>query len=297
MITGSAGLVGSALIHELRARKCVIRTLDLRDPGEGRGDVRDPESVRGALAGCDGVVHLAAVSRVVWGERDPVACRSTNIDGVRTVLDAALAAPVRPWLVFASSREVYGQPVRLPADEETPLAPINTYGRTKAIGERMIDEARDLGLRAAIVRLSNVYGGVADHRDRVIPAFTRAAALGEPLHVEGPDHTFDFTHIRDTVRGIALLVDLLASGESPPPPIHLLTGRPTSLGEAAALAVELARSRSSVREAPPRDYDVARFHGSPARAWELLGWTPQVALRDGLAGMIADLRAEIGGAA
>lgn len=298
LITGSAGLVGSALTRILQARGLVVRTLDLRetDPNR-RGDVRDANTVRRAVSGCAGIVHLAAVSRVIWGERDPVACRSTNIDGLHTVLGAALAAPERPWLVFSSSREVYGQPERLPADEDAPLAPLNVYGRTKERGESMITEAQALGLRAAILRLSNVYGSAADHPDRVVPAFTRAAISGEALRVEGPAHTFDFTHVEDTARGVATVIDLLASGESPPPPIHLLTGQATTLAEVASLAVELAGSRSQIVEGPPRSFDVAQFHGSPARARALLGWSPRVALRDGLAGMIAALRTELGGAA
>lgn len=297
LITGSSGLIGTALAAMLRIRGFTVRCLDLRDAtATGRGDVRDPEAVRRAVAGCAGVVHLAAVSRVIWGERDPVACRSTNIDGTRTVLDAAHAAPARPWIIFASSREVYGQPARLPAGEETPLAPINVYGRTKEAGERMIAEARSHGLRAAVVRLSNVYGSLADHPDRVVPAFARAAVAGAALRVEGSGHSFDFTHVDDTARGVAVLADLLERGESPPPPIQFLTGRPTTLAELAGLAVAQAGGRSEIVEAAPRSFDVAQFWGSPARARELLGWSPQVSLSDGLARLIAAIRGESGGA-
>ncbi len=296
LITGSAGLVGSALAAMLRARGTPVRALDLREATPaGHGDVRDPDAVRRAVSGCAGVVHLAAVSRVIWGERDPVACRSINIDGTRTVLDAALHDPGRPWLLFASSREVYGQPAHLPVEEDLPLAPVNIYGRTKQAGERLIAEGRSRGLRAAVVRLSNVYGSPADHADRVVPAFARAAIAGAALRVEGSGHTFDFTHLDDTVRGIALVAELLERGESPPP-IQLLTGRPTTLGELARLVVDLAGGGSEVVEAAPRSFDVARFFGSPARARELLGWTPQVSLRDGLAGLVAAFRGETGGA-
>lgn len=295
LVTGSAGLVGTALAAHLQRRGLRIRTLDLRDPTHAnRGDVRDPETVRRVISGCSGIVHLAAVSRVIWGEQDPATCRTTNIDGTRLVLDAALGSPARPWVIFASSREVYGQPPRLPVTEDAALAPINVYGHTKVAGERLVSEARSLGLRAAVVRLSNVYGSPADHRDRVVPAFVRAAVRGTQLRVEGPEHTFDFTHVDDTVRGIALLAELLEPGESPPPPIHFLTGQPTTLGELATLAVELAGTRAPIVTAPPRDFDVARFFGDPARARELLGWSPQVSLREGLARFITAVRAEEG---
>lgn len=252
--------------------------------------------VQGALAGCAGIIHLAAVSRVIWGERDPEGCRTTNIGGTRNVLDAALAAAHRPWLIFASSREVYGQPQALPATEHTPLDPINVYGHTKIAGERLVAAACDRGLRGAIVRLSNVYGTTADHHDRVVPAFVRAAVSGQPLKVEGADHTFDFTHVDDTARGIATLAELLAAGQPPPPPIHLLTGIPTTLGELAALAIELAGTRAPVNHAPPRNFDVAYFHGSPERARQLLDWSPRVPLRDGLARLVTAVRAEMEGA-
>jgi len=78
------------------------------------------------------------------------------------------------------------------------------------------------------------------------------------------------------------------------PPVHLVTGRPTTLGELAALAVALAGGKASITEAPPRSFDVARFCGSPERARKLLGWTPRVGLRDGLERLLRDLRPEIG---
>jgi len=298
LITGSAGLVGIALTTHLTARGYRVLSLDVRAADRlSRADVCDPQAVREALRGCTGVIHLAAVSRVIWGERDPELCRTTNIGGTRNLLDAALAAPSRPWLIFASSREVYGQPRTLPATEDTPLDPINVYGHTKVAGEAMVLAARDHGLRGAIVRLSNVYGSPADHHDRVVPAFVRAAVAGQPLRVDGPDHTFDFTHVDDTARGIAMLATHLDHDKPPPPPIHLLTGTATSLGQLAALTVELAATGAVITHAPPRAYDVAQFHGSPERARHLLDWTPRVTLRDGLTRFVAAIRAEQDGAA
>lgn len=293
LLTGSAGLVGTAVAEHLRDRGHLIRSLDLRDP-DAPNDVRDPAAVRRAMSECTGVIHLAAVSRVIWGEQDPDACRATNIGGTRLVLEAVLASSARPWVIFASSREVYGEPQHLPVTEGAPLAPINVYGHTKLAGECLVDEARGLGLRAAVVRLSNVYGSPADHPDRVVPAFVRAAVRGLPLRIDGSDHTFDFTHVDDTARGITLLADLLDRDPSPPPPIHFLTGTPTTLGALATLAVELAGTRAPIVTAPPRSFDVARFFGDPTRARQLLGWSPQITLREGLARFITAIRAEQG---
>ncbi len=290
LITGSEGLVGGALRGLLEARGNEVVGLDLRGAGSEHGDVRVPGRVRDAIAGCRGVVHLAAVSRVAWAERAPDDCRNTNIGGLHNVLEAAAEQPARPWILFASSREVYGQPRRLPATEDAPFSPVNIYGRSKVEGERLVEAARAGGLRTATVRLSNVYGSGLDHADRVVPAFARAAVEGSAIRIDGAECTFDFTHVDDTVRGMVAAIDRLESGETLPP-IHLLTGVPTMLRELAAMAMTIAGRRVPVVEAPPRPFDVSRFHGDPSRARELLGWAPRVGLRDGFARLVRDLRA------
>ena len=286
LITGSEGLIGTALRRSLSVREDRIDGLDLLGAGIERGDVRDPQSVRAAVASCDGIVHLAAVSRVVWGERDPEGCWATNVGGLRNVVQAALESERQPWLIFASSREVYGQPELLPAKEDAPLCPVNIYGRTKVAGEEIVRSAQVAGLRGGIVRLSNVYGSTFDHADRVVPAFARAAVLGEVLHVEGACNLFDFTHIDDTVRGILAIIDLLNDGLPWVAPLHLLTGQPTSLGELAELAVHIAGGSARIEEAPVRSYDVGRFWGDPSRAHDILGWRPNIDLVDGLGWLI-----------
>lgn len=291
LMTGSAGLIGGALRAALELESLEVIGLDLRSHGAERGDIRNEDVVRTAARGCTGVVHLAAVSRVAWGERDPGACLETNVRGTHNVIAAALAQSEPPWLLFGSSREVYGHPETLPVTEEAPLKPVNVYGRSKAEGEAIVMKARERGLRTAILRFSNVYGSVSDHPDRVVPAFARAAVLGAPLRVEGPSRTFDFTHLDDTVRGILGLVRMLSSdGVEAPPAIHLVSGIPTTLGRLAHLAVELAGTPAAAFEVAPRVFDVSRFHGDPSRARALLEWTPRVSVRDGLARLIESFR-------
>jgi UDP-glucose 4-epimerase len=205
------------------------------------------------------------------------------------VLELAQYRPAPPWMIFASSREVYGQADALPVSEDTPLRPVNVYGRSKVTGEQLVDAARR-GMRACVVRLSNVYGCTHDHADRVVPAFSLAAVLGAVLRVDGAGHTFDFTHVDDTTRGIAALVEHLDRGGEPPPPVQFLTGAPTTLGQLASLAISLAGGGSIV-EAPPRSFDVSRFYGSAARAQTLLDWLARISIEDGLARLIEDFRA------
>jgi nucleoside-diphosphate-sugar epimerase len=281
-ITGSEGLIGSALSAALTARGDQVRRLDLRAPtgDEAQGDVRDAERVTRFVEGCDGVVHLAAVSRVVWGEREPERCIATN------VLRAAVDSAAKPWVVFASSREIYGEAAKLPVPEDAPPQPVNVYGRTKIAGETMTLEARERGIRTAVLRFSNVYGSIRDHADRVVPAFCRGAALGLALRVDGSLHTFDFTHLDDTLAGILRTLDVMASGERALPPIHLLTGRPTTLGQLAVMAAAAGRWRSEIHEAPSRNFDVARFCGDPSRSKQLLGWQATRSIEDGVAAFV-----------
>jgi UDP-glucose 4-epimerase len=296
LITGSEGLVGKSLSHHLVENGNDVVHFDLRAlVGQGQGDVRSRHDLEQSMGGCTGIVHLAAVSRVIWGERDPDTCQSTNVGGTKLVLDVAKNLPSKPWVLFASSREVYGEPKTLPVAEDGPLEPVNVYGRSKVAGESMVLEARHEGMRTAVVRLSNVYGSTNDHVDRVIPAFVRGALRGETLRVDGSEHTFDFTHIDDTIRGLTSLIAILVRKEKPlPPPIHLLTGKPTTLGELAILAIDLAGTRATMTEAPPRNYDVGRFYGDPRRARDLLGWEARVPLRDGVARLMSMTKQEMG---
>lgn len=282
------GLVGAKLAMKASDEGWSVSVLDVRDPAQ-RGDVRDAHSVERAISGCVGIVHLAAVSRVIWGEQDPALCWATNVDGTRNILDGAIASPHRPWVVFASSREVYGAQLQLPASEDAPLVPVNVYGRSKVAGEQLVVGARAAGLQTAVVRLSNVYGSSHDHADRVVPAFVRAAVEGSPLRVDDAANTFDFTHVDDVAGGLIAIMRALERGESLPP-LHLVTGQPTSLGGLAALVLELTGSRSAITEAPSRTFDVARFYGDPTRAWDVLSWRAAIPLREGIVRLVADLR-------
>lgn len=278
LITGSEGLVGRKLSVVLRKKGYEIRGIDKKLPfgSRGRGDVRDLRIVSESAADCDGIIHLAALSRVVQADRDPDLCWATNVGGTRTVVQAAVESPNRPWVLLASGREVYGEPEDLPVTEDAPLQPINIYGHSKARAESIVIAASAMGLRTGIARLSDVYGDARDHCDRVVPAFALAAAAGAPLMVCGSDHTLDFTHVDDTARGLEALVEALAAGESRLPPLHFLTGQPTTLGELATMANRAGGGRSEIVEAPERDYEIAHFVGDPRRAKEVLGWRAEI---------------------
>lgn len=291
LVTGSEGLIGRALCARLRESGHDVRGLDLAATGPDHGDTCNANTLEQAMRHVDGVVHLAAVSRVIWGEQHPERCERVNVGALKSLLHCAHRAAVRPWVIFASSREVYGEQEVLPVSEGRPLRPVNVYGATKVAGEQLIAAAAGCGLTACTVRLSNVYGCPRDHADRVVPAFTRAALWGSALRLEGGANVFDFTHVGDVVRGLEALVRLIIEERRSLPPIHLVSGKGTSLAELAASAVRLAGTDAPIHEARPRQFDVARFIGDPARASQLLGWRASTSLETGLSALMAALRA------
>jgi UDP-glucose 4-epimerase len=284
LITGSHGLIGSALARALALDGYQVRRLDVRLPSGHRdhGDVRDLERLKRVARSVDGIIHLAAISRVQWGDLDPDRCWQTNVVGTENVCRAAAASGRRPVVITASSREVYGEPTMLPVHEDAPLAPVNLYGRSKEACERATLAGRDAGLNTAVVRYSNVYGSTEDHRDRVVPAFARAASEGRTMRVCGRRQVFDFTHVNDSARGTIMLLQAMLAGERNLPPIHFVTGQATTLEQLAHIANHAGGSRSAIIEAPPRTNDVATFVGDPDRADQLLGWRATVAIEAGV---------------
>jgi nucleoside-diphosphate-sugar epimerase len=286
LITGSRGLIGSALARRLQESGREVVPFDVAAGGGGQpDDILDAARLAAALAGCGGVVHLAAVSRVVWGERDPARCRTVNVEGTRNVLTAARESGRDPWVLVASSREVYGDAVRFPVPESAPFAPLNAYARSKADVEEMVAASRAAGLCASVVRFSSVYGSTADHFDRVAPAFARQAAAGQPLRVDGTGTTLDFTHLDDVAAALHRAVDALSQDHRALPPLHLVSGRAITLLELAEMTVKAA-GRGRVEVGPARPYDVRKFVGDPARAAEVLGWRASTPLEDGMARLV-----------
>ena len=296
LVTGSEGLIGSAFCDLLAKSGYRVEKLDWRatDP-KSTGDIRDEALVKERMRGCRGVVHLAAISRVADGESDPELCWQTNVIGTEVVMRAASEMPIRPWVLLASSREVYGEPGQLPVREDSPMRPVNVYGRSKAAAERVALAWRRSGVETAVVRLANVYGSLNDHPKRVAPAFARQAAAGELLQVCGRENTFDFTHLDDVTLGLLSVVEALQAGEVLPP-IHLASGWATTLGELADLAVSLGRNKAKVAEVPAPTYNVSRFLGDPSRARELLGWQARIKIGEGMNRLIEDFRRESGSA-
>ena len=288
LITGSEGLIGSSLSIALSRLGITVLGFDnkLEPHHPCYGDILNYEQVTKAINDVEGVIHLAAISRVVFGEKNPKLCWDTNVEGTKHILEAALSSPKKPWVLYASSREVYGQQEKLPVKETAPLIPVNVYGDSKIAAEKAVENAMQRGLKASIVRFSNVFGSICDHNDRVIPAFCLAAVNGTRIRIDGKDNLFDFTYIDDVVQGILSFIYQLSKNNKALPPIHFTMGQATSLGEAAFYAQQASRHPIEIIEAPSRNYDVAQFCGDPSRAEALLNWKPCVGVQEGMRRLI-----------
>jgi nucleoside-diphosphate-sugar epimerase len=162
---------------------------------------------------------------------------------------------------------------------------MNVYARSKVDAEKLVEASRDeAGIRASIVRFSNVYGSLSDHRDRVIPAFARLASEGGVLSVEGSETTLDFTHVEDVVTGLMRMIEIMSSGDILPT-IHLVSGQGTTLNELAMMAVKIAR-KGTIEINSARLFDVNSFIGDTARAVQLLDWRASTPIREGFGRLI-----------
>lgn len=293
LVTGGAGFIGSHLADALIARGDEVVVLDNLRRGHRHfvpvgahlveGDIRDAAAVASVAEDCDVVFHLAAQSNVMGAMDDVDYSFSTNVGGTLNVLRAAAMAKVRR-VVFASSREAYGEPGALPVEETAPLAAKNLYGASKVAAEAYCDAFRGTaGLDTMVLRFANVYGP----RDtgRVIPLWLSRAANGEDLELFGGDQVLDFLHITVAVEALLAATQPGVAG-----PVNVGTGRGTSLRDLAARIIDLTGGRSRLSVLPARGPEVVRFVAAVGRMRDVLGVQPP---RDPLAGlvpMLAELR-------
>ena len=160
------------------------------------GDIRDKDILQRALTpDVTGVIHLAAVSRVLWCLENGPDCEDVNVGGTKAVLEASELSEARPWFIQASSREIYGSAETFPVIEDSPFTPANVYGASKARAEEVIErylaernEKKNRSLtpvHAIALRMSNVYGGRADHRERLIPSIMTNALAHRTIQIVG----------------------------------------------------------------------------------------------------------------
>jgi nucleoside-diphosphate-sugar epimerase len=296
LVTGSEGLIGRQLVSRLKQTDICVSTLDLLNSPQSethhKGNVSDYQLIKDAVRGVDGVIHLAAVSRVRWGYEYPALCVHVNVQGTLNILEAIRNLDTPPWFVFGSSREVYGNQMKLPVKEDAEYRPTNTYAVSKVSSELLCKSYnQNYGMSCLALRFSNVYGTVMDHNDRVIPRFILSALAGIPLQLFGRNHTFDFVHLDDAVTGIYRTIHILEeSDDQLYDEIHLVTGRPTSLEDLAKLVIDASESSSKINLEPPEAYFPAHFYGDTTKAHDLLKFEAKTSVEDGVIKLISEYK-------
>jgi UDP-glucose 4-epimerase len=293
LITGGNGFIGSHLAERLIEQGDSVTLFDLIFNSNTseinckkiRGDIKDYDSIKKAVQGKEAVFHFAAVSRVLWGEQDPLNCWQTNSTGTVNVLEACRKAKSKPSIFFASSREVYGEPEYIPVDEKHPKNPKSVYGTTKLSAEHAcFSYHKTFGIDVVVFRFSNVYGSERDQLERVIPKFMIKALRGENITLNGGDQILDFTFVDDTVSGIISSCNAKFNGVSNVngEDFQFVTGRGVSVAELSKKIVELADSPSTITRIQAKNFDVTKFIGDPSKSYKILDYSPKIRLEEGL---------------
>lgn len=300
-VTGGAGYVGSHCCKAFARAGWNVVTYDNLSRGWRdfvcwgpliEGDIRDAARLTAAIAEArpDAVAHFAGVAYVAESVADPGMYFDINTKGSLALLQAMRACGVGR-IVFSSSCATYGICDSLPIDEQTPQAPINPYGASKLMTERMLaDFGRAHGLRSVILRYFNAGGcdpeGELGERHEpephLIPLAIAAARPGDAeLTVLGnsfatPDGTCirDYIHVCDLADGHVLAMrHLLAGGASEI--FNLGTETGSSVLEIAAAIERIGGSPVRMKFGPQREGDPPALVASAAKARRELGWTPQ----------------------
>ncbi len=307
-VTGPTGFVGRELIQQLDAAGHDIVGLLL--PAESseslvhghivRGDITDPDSLRGLLDGCDAVVHLA--SAVGYGQRWET-CRAVNVHGTEHVVAEAIRAGIRRF-VHMSSVSVYGRKTGVALDETAPMLPIgDPYGDTKIEAERIVRRRAAAGeLDLTVVRPTVIYG---PGDQLFMPKLVENLRSGRARIIGSGQNTVDLVHVADVAaflvnalqdpRAVGRtcnlnnpdnptwqeLLETVAVALDVQPPRQRLP-YPVALGVAGAM--ELAAKLTGM---PPRltRYSVrviGRQYRYPVGAAQELGFAPTVSVEDGV---------------
>ncbi len=234
----------------------------------------------------DGIIHLAAVSRVVVAQNNPEECIRTNIKGTETLLKAlenSITQISKPWIIFGSSREVYGEPKKLPVKESFEKRFVNIYGDSKIQGENMFFSfSKKNGNNCLILRFANVYGNEYDLIDRVIPRFIKAIYFEQELTIEGGNQVIDFTHIDDTINTIVKAIKHLENNENIIDDFHILPGIGWSLYQLVEYIEDIVGKKAIIKINPKRNYDVEKFIGDPTKIKTILKSREFLTLKQGL---------------
>ncbi|HZN89463.1 MAG TPA: UDP-glucuronic acid decarboxylase family protein [Thermoleophilaceae bacterium] len=303
LVTGGAGFLGSHLSDYLIARGHRVLCVDnletgslenirhLREGDDFRFEMLDITSHYEIDEPVDFVYHMASPASPIDYARLPLHTLKVGAYGTHNTL--GLAKRHRARFLLASTSEVYGDPLVHPQPESywgnvNPIGPRGVYDEAKRYAEALtMAYLRQQGVNTCIARIFNTSGPrMRPHDGRAIPTFLRQALLGKPLTVFGDgQQTRSFCYVDDLIRGLVLLAESELHE-----PVNIGNPAEMSLLELAEMILELTGSASEIIfEALPVDDPQVR-QPDITHARELLGWEPEVAIRDGLANTIEHYR-------
>ena len=290
-VLGGAGFIGSHIVDELMIAGHEVIVLDNFSEGKMsnlskwlgneriqivRGDIRDFDMVRRVVDHREWVFHLAAMSRIQPSITDPLLAFSQNCMGSANVAEACRQAEVKR-VVYSASSSAYGNANEPPMDETMATDCLNPYSLSKKVGEEIFELYRKLyGLSTVSLRYFNVYG--PRHQEEgsyatVIAIFRKQKKLSQNLTVVGDgEQRRDFTFVGDVVRANLLA----AMNRDAFGTINIGSGKNYSINQVAALV------GGETEFIPPRLGEAQVTLADVSKAFDVLGWKPNIDLKTGL---------------
>jgi UDP-glucose 4-epimerase len=310
LVTGGAGYIGSHTVYFLRKRGHSVVVVDNLSRGDRANvpegilrvvDLRDTARITSILKEerCEAVIHFAAYISVGESTKAPELYFANNVGGSSSLFEAMQQAGVNK-LVFSSTAAAYGNPPRVPITEDQPIAPINPYGDSKVMVERMIELLdRYRGFRSIRLRYFNACGaepeaGLGERHDpetHLIPLVLRAVLTGEPVTVFGEDYDTpdgtcirDYIHVSDLAEAhIKAVEHLLHNGAEAV--FNVGTGLGHSVREVLSAVETVSGRKVPYVSGPRREGDPPRLVADSQKLQRTLAWKP---VRADLERIIAD---------
>jgi nucleoside-diphosphate-sugar epimerase len=291
-VTGAGGFLGPVAVDVLAATGACVQAIigppneDARVPVRAayvaQADIFDSSALRKLVAGADAVVHLAGPASVAASFQDPSRYLRIHTEGTAAVLEACRAERV-PKLVYVSSAEVYGRPLRSPVDEDHPLSARSPYGAAKIGAEKLIESyVHAFDLNAVILRPFSIYGPGASP-ESLIARIIGMARCGLPVMLRDLKPIRDYCFVTDVARAIACACSVQGRGLEV---LNVGTMHGTSVERVAALVLDALGVSCPVEGSEERDRpgssEIYELIADNRRAREILGWAPAVPLDDGL---------------
>ena len=296
LVTGGAGFIGSHIVERLVGKGVRVRVVDNLSTGHIRrlnsllptielleGDLADDAIAHRAVDGVDYVLHQAAIPSVQRSIRDPIVSNRANVTATLNLLESCRKHGVRR-VVYAASSSAYGDTPVLPKREDMPANPLSPYALQKFTAERYAMMYHELfGLQTVSLRYFNVFGPSQDPNSEysaVIPKFITKLLHAETLTIFGDgEQSRDFTYVDNVVEANLLALE---ATEAPGKVFNIGCGERISLNHLVRLLEKILGVTAKLEYQPPRSGDVRDSLADINLAKSALGYSPRVAIEEGL---------------